>query len=134
MPVIDLAADARMSPIGVVSADRHCVLSAISSEVQWPVQLQLGGLLDRRLFFCRPMQVSLYKDQDVYVARSSEVDQFGYGSDAAEALDDLGKTLSEMYFYLAHAEESSTLGESLGVQFALIREFIGVRGRQFEAA
>lgn len=125
-PVIDVHADARISPSGFLAADRE-VPAPVASEIQWPVEIQFGGLLDPRLLFLKPIRVNLYKDQDVYVARSVQVDQFGYGSNAAEALDDLGGTLSEMYLYLADADGSGTLSEPLGVQYALLSEFIARR-------
>jgi hypothetical protein len=135
MPVIDVPADARVSPSGVVSADQNPGLTFISNEIQWPMEIQFGGLLDPRLSFRKPVQVTLYKDEhDVYVARSVQVDQFGYGSNAAEALDDLGKTLSEMYFYLSDSSEAGSLGESLAAQHALLSEFIGTRYPQKHAA
>jgi hypothetical protein len=132
MPVGDLTADARISPSGIVSPDQ--APAYVSSEIQWPVEIQLGGLLDPKLFFRKPLPVRLYKDQDVYVARSVQVDQFGYGSNVAEALDDLGRTLSEMYVYLSDAARSGALVDSLAAQHQELCEFIGSRPRHAKAA
>jgi len=120
---IDVAADARMSPSGVLSAVTGPLDTGIS-DIQWPADIRLGGLLDSRLSFRKPLPVSLYKDQDVYVARCIEVDNFGYGSNSSEALDDLGKTLSEMYFFLSEAERSGALGESLATQYSVLCEYV----------
>ena len=44
-----------------------------------------------------------------------------------EALDDLGRTLSEMYFYLSGSEKSGTLGDSLIQQFGALKTFVALR-------
>lgn len=91
------------------------------------MDLKFGALPDRRLRFKQPLNVRLYKDNGTYIAQCVEIEQFGYGGDSSEALDDLGKTLSEMYFYLSDAGQSGTLGESLAAQYSLLCEFVGPR-------
>ena len=123
MPVVDLDAAAWISPAGTASAAP--ISGCLPTAIIFPLNIRFGGLLDRRLSFRNPLQVRLYKSSGSYVAECSQLDQFGYGSNSAEALDDLGQTLSEMYFYLTDAQQSGTLGESLSRQFDTLCGFIG---------
>jgi hypothetical protein len=42
----------------------------------------------------------------------------------SEALDDFGKTVSEMYFYLAEEKEGDRLSDSLLGQYAVLQKFL----------
>jgi hypothetical protein len=125
MPAIDLEATVQMTP---AAASVVTVSTDVVSPLHFPLDLKFAGLLNRRLYFRNPIQVRLYKsEEESYVAECSELDQFGYGSNVAEALDDLGQTLSEMYFYLSDAKRAGTLGESLSIKNDVLSCFIGSR-------
>lgn len=132
MPALDLPVDARISPGAFAlplapNADWKPTTIVFPATIVFPLDIQLGGLLDQDLFFHKPLPVKLYKSDGSYVAECSQLHQFGYGSDAADALDDLGKTLSEMYFYLSDSKCAERLSESLSEQYDVLCGFIGRR-------
>jgi hypothetical protein len=134
MPVLDVAGS-RVSPSGIFfSPAPSDATSSSVDNIQWPLKIQFGGLLDQRLYFRVPLPVEVHREREIYVASSVEVGQFGYGSNSAEALDDLGKTLSEMYFYLEEAEQSGALGEPLAKQYGVLRTFICPRRAHIQEA
>ena len=135
MPVTETW-EGRGSPSGIVSPDTTRVSFAPLNDwaLEWPLQMQFGGLLDGELFFRKPLQVNIYRDGQSYVAKCTEVDQFGCCADLAEALDDLGRTLSEMYRYLSEANHAETRGDSLKEQYALLCCFIGRRHHAHQTA
>ncbi len=128
MPLIE--AEVRISHSGIVDPPAPYFSLSVGSPaqlLQWPIEIQFGGLLHERLCFIKPLIVKLYKDQNVFVAECIEIDQFGSGENMGEALDDLGRTLSEMYFYLSGSEKSGTLGDSLIQQFGALKTFVALR-------
>jgi hypothetical protein len=56
--------------------------------------------IDGRLKITEPFVVTVQRHEGVVVAYVPEIEEFGYGSNSSEALQDLGKTLSELYFSL----------------------------------
>jgi len=126
MPALDLPVDARISP-GAFALPLAPNADWKPTTIVFPLDIQLGGLLHQDLFFRKPLPVKLYKSDGSYVAECSQLHQFGHGSDAAEALDDLGKTLSEMYFYLSDSKHEESLSESLSEQYDVLCGFIGRR-------
>lgn len=126
MPVIELHAEAQMSPSGVfVPPEGSRFVS--TGPIQWPLGMQFGGPLDRGLRFKRPLPVQAYKDGLTYVVDCQLLEQFGSGSNMSEALDDFGKTISEMYFSLDEENASGRLGDDLVRQLQTLREFIELR-------
>jgi len=70
----------------------------------------LGGVLfafnvDHRLRIKRPFAVAIEEADGTVIARIDEINEFGCGSSTGEALEDLGKTLSELYFSLQAARD-----------------------------
>jgi hypothetical protein len=91
--------------------------------------MHFGGPLDRRLRFKRPLPVTVEKENLTYIVDCQLIGQFGYGSNLAEALDDFGKTVSEMYFSLDEETRAEQLGDSLVQQFHVLMEFVEPRPR-----
>jgi hypothetical protein len=118
MPVDEILAEARVSHSGAV--EMSSLLQGTSGQIQWPIEIQFAGLLD--------------KDEGSYVAHSSELEQFGYGATPGDALDDFGKTISEMYFYLSDAVKSDSLGESLKEHYRTLSTLLALRDRQVKVA
>ena len=96
-------------------------------EFSFPVEILFGAIIDRRLRIKNPIQITLSKEEDVVVASSSELEEFGYGNDISEALDDFAKTLAELYLSLE--ENADRLGDDLKQQFSRLCTFIEVRSR-----
>lgn len=51
-----------------------------------------------------PFEVSFERTESAYAAVVEELDEYGIGTTRAEALEDLGKTLQELYFSLERDE------------------------------
>ena len=126
MPVIELRADAQMSPSGVFVPPEESPLVS-TGPIRWPLEMQFGGPLDRGLRFKRPLPVQAYRDGLTYVVDCQLLEQFGCGLNMSEALDDFGKTISEMYFSLDEENASDRLGDTLARQFQALQEFIELR-------
>ena len=60
----------------------------------------LGFLLDRRLRVISPIEVSLSKKQNKFIAIAFKINEFGYGINPSEAIIDLQHTIAELYFFL----------------------------------
>jgi hypothetical protein len=128
MQVLDLPANAHISATGIADLKTEKDINIpVAGEQPLPREIQFGGLLGPGLRFRKPLQVKLYRDGETCVAQCLEIDQFGYASSFADALDDLGRTLSEMYSYLADAGSSDGLSEALKGQYAQLGEFIELR-------
>ena len=71
-----------------------------------PCKILFGARPDRRLRFKQPLEVELFAGQGSVVACAESIGEFGHGDSMGEALDDLRKTLTELY--LSHREVSPT--------------------------
>jgi hypothetical protein len=136
-----VAEDAHIAPSGTFVAPGNQEeggnapsIAFVGGSEEFPMNLKFAALPDGRLRFKQPLSVRLSKDNGTYVAQCIEIDQFGYGSDSGEALDDLSRTLAEMFIYLSDADRSGSLGEALTEQYALLREFIEPSHVQTRAA
>ncbi len=122
MPTIEMQPQLRVSASGALVPPAKTESTSDAVQLEWPVLMLYGGRLDWRLRTARPFPVRIYKENDTYVVQCEEIEQFGYGSDMSEALDDFGKTVSEMYFYLA--DESGNLTDSMSERFSVLSRFI----------
>ncbi|MFQ5839197.1 MAG: hypothetical protein ACE5HK_00580 [Candidatus Methylomirabilales bacterium] len=76
-----------------------------------PSEILLGYLRDGRLRVVSPFKVRFVKDGDQVIAEAEEINEFGFGSNAYEALLDLQRAIAELYFALL--EEQDRLGSDL---------------------
>jgi hypothetical protein len=65
-----------------------------------PDRIKLGSLSDGRLRVRRPIQVNIQRKRNAVVASWEPAGEFGYGRNTSEALDDLAKTVAELYYEL----------------------------------
>ena len=63
-------------------------------------KLLFAPTIDGRLKITKPFEVTVERSEGTVTAHVEEINEFGYGSNSSEALYDLGKTLSELYFSL----------------------------------
>ncbi len=87
-----------------------------------PCKILFGAMPHPRLRFKQPLEVGLFAEQGSVVACAETVDEFGHGDSMGEALDDLGKTLAELFLTLE--EESKRLGHDLQECFAKLTTFL----------
>ena len=134
MPAVEEIKEAIMSPPGYslvptienpLEPVRQMLVEDL--EFSFPMEILFGAIIDRRLRVKNPIPITLSKGEGVVVASSSELEEFGYGSDISDALDDFAKTLAELYFSLE--ENADRLGYDLKQQFSRLRRFIEVRPR-----
>lgn len=88
-------------------------------------RILFGALPDPRVRIRKPIPIEIANFEGTYTASSAELEEFGYGHTRSQALDDLGRTLSELYFSLA--DQRQRLSEHLtGIQ-AKLSEYIELR-------
>jgi hypothetical protein len=93
--------------------------------IQLPREILFAASVDQRLRFTRPLAVRLYREGDLYVAYSPDLEEFGTGDNLSLSLDDLSKTIAESFFSLEEMKER--LGSDLQRQLGRLREFVEVR-------
>lgn len=76
-----------------------------------PDRLFLGSLADGRLRVREPLNVVVRADGGNVVVEADEINEFGFGTNFAEALRDLQRAIVELYFRLE--EEQDRLGPDL---------------------
>jgi len=78
--------------------------------------------VDVRIKIRKPFLVHLASEGGGVSARVEEINEFGYGSNRGEALDDLGKTISELYFSLS--TERDRLSDDLAGTLRILEEHV----------
>ena len=76
-----------------------------------PGHVLFGGMAHPRLRLLRPIPAALAYRKDGVVARFKATGDFGVGSSLSAALDDLGKTIAELFLGLS--ERQGSLGPEL---------------------
>lgn len=82
-----------------------------SRSLRIPGEIMLGHLRDGRLKVRKPFNVKMDLEGAQYVAEATELDEFGFGNNASEAIIDLQHAVAELYFTLQ--EEKEKLGPDL---------------------
>ena len=90
-----------------------------------PEVIMIGNLLDDRLRLLAPLEIHWEKEGEHYIASCEEFDQFGYGDDPLQAVDDLRQSLAELYWTLKNSQDS--LGKGLARRWAHLEEVIQER-------
>src|SRR5438128_4654415 len=67
---------------------------------EMPNPLQFAGFVHPALRLQKPFSVTLHHDGGRVIAELTSIGEFGIGVSVGEAVDDLGKTLGELYFSL----------------------------------
>jgi len=68
-------------------------------------ELLFAPAIDARLKVHTPFRVRIVSSGEGVSAHAPEIEEFGHGPNRGEALDDLGKTIAELYFSLASERE-----------------------------
>ncbi len=76
-----------------------------AEQLRLPERLAYAPRIGSRLRVVRPFDVVLSEEEGTVVAAIPEITEFGYGSNFSEALEDLGKTLAELYFSINDAAD-----------------------------
>lgn len=70
-----------------------------------PKTIRLAAILDARLKVTKPFIVEVDRTGAQVTARAQEIEEFGIGPHTGDALEDLGKTIAELYFTLEQRAE-----------------------------
>ena len=76
-----------------------------------PEKFMLGGLRDGRLRVSEPIAVAHIVEGDGYVVEAPELNEFGFGNNLSEAIQDLQAAIAELYLTLE--AEQGRLGPDL---------------------
>ena len=68
-------------------------------------RIQIGSLLDQGLRMSEPISLDMVREDEFYIAKYDELDEFGYGTDPISAVQDFRKTIAELYWQLKEDEE-----------------------------
>jgi hypothetical protein len=133
IPEVSAAGEHVASPISIptckleiLTIDEGPVPFTINVETpetpSWPAKILLGWLNDPRLRLRKAIQIDLSRHEQTIIAYSPGFEEFGYGANISEALDDIAGTLSELFFSLgAHKDH---LSKDLDCLRTLISEYV----------
>jgi hypothetical protein len=85
-------------------------------------QIQIGSLLDHRLRMVGPVTLELEQEDEFYVARCDNLDEYGYGFDPISAVQDIRKTIAELYWQLK--DDQDRLGPDLARTWQRLTELV----------
>ena len=131
MPELLEVEEVRASPVGetvlpeMQKPEPFRVEMRPRTPISLPREILFAASSDRRLRFKQPITLNLSREREGYVAYAADIEEFGCGDDVAQALDDFGKTISELYFSLSASKDR--LSPHLQGQFARLNEFLDVR-------
>ena len=87
-----------------------------------PQKFLVGTLFDDRLYLRLPIEVEMEREGDWYIAKCAQLEEFGYGYDPMEAVDDLRQTIAELYWTLKG--EQDRLAPNLTRLWAHLQEVV----------
>ena len=96
------------------------------SSTPLPSHVQFGIIRDPRVVLRKAIPVTIKRDGDVSVAAWEEAEEFGYGSNRSEAIEDFSKTISQLFVTLTREEDS--LGPALLNTLELLGKHLQFRG------
>ncbi len=98
------------------------LVSTVEVRAKVPDEMLIGSLRDGRLQVHTPIAVKLSTERDHFVAQAQEFNEFGFGTNPSEALRDLQRALTELYFTLE--QEQHRLGPDLAAVWAKLQQAI----------
>ena len=90
-----------------------------------PRKIQFGAVANQKIRVKQPLSVELKREGESVVAYCADLEEFGYGSNVSEALDDFGSTVAELFQSLVHDEPR--LGDDLRRQLQRVRQYLETR-------
>jgi hypothetical protein len=87
-----------------------------------PGEVLLGSLLTPQLRIITPIVVRFFEDHDRVVAEATELNEFGFGSNASEALRDIQRAIAQLYRSLE--ESVGRLGPDLQSTWSVLRTMV----------
>jgi hypothetical protein len=90
-----------------------------------PRHLLLGAVCNPNLRVIRPIPVEISRRDGDFYARFKAADEFGVGTSMSSALEDLGKTVSELFLGLE--ENQHRLGSDLVALYKTLSRYVAKR-------
>lgn len=87
-----------------------------------PGEMWLGSLRDPRLRIVSPIRVRFFSEHDRIVAEAIDLDEFGFGSNMSEAVCDIQRAVSQLYFSLE--ESKDRLGADLASTSSALQRLV----------
>jgi hypothetical protein len=85
-------------------------------------QILFGLIRDPRVRLVAPIPVEITRQGDTVVASWAEAEEFGHGKDRSEALEDFGRTVSQLFISLSKNEKG--LGPDLARVLSILRKHL----------
>ncbi len=93
-----------------------------SQKIMTPDNILLGTLRDGRIRVITPIKVNFTREGKHVIAEAVELDEFGFGDNTSEAIVNLQRAITELYFNLD--KERSRLGIDLKRIWDILQEKI----------
>lgn len=90
-----------------------------------PGHVLFGATVHPKIRVLKPMPVDISRRSDGYVAQFKQVAEFGCGDTLSSALDDLGKTIAELFLTLT--EQRQSLGPDMKRVHANLSRYVALR-------
>ena len=87
-------------------------------------RVSIGSLLDVRLRMREVITLVLQREDEFYIARYDELNEFGYGHSPIDAVQDFRRTLGELYWSLR--DNQKRLGPDLASTWGLLSALVYV--------
>lgn len=97
------------------------------ASVKQPKHLRFGAVSHPKLRVLRGIPVEISRKRGTYIATFKQANEFGCGSNLSLALDDLGKTLAELYLGLT--DQYEVLGTDLKNLHQTLSRYLALRKR-----
>ena len=88
-------------------------------------QILFGLIRDPRVRLVRPIPIEIRREGDGAIACWAEADEFGQGNNRSEAMEDFGRTISQLFISLT--EQEKLLGSDLQCVLTLLRKHMSPR-------
>lgn len=85
-------------------------------------EILIGSLLDTRLRMQESVLLLMEREGEFYIAKCEELNEFGYGSDPIDAVQDIRNTIAELYWQLK--ENQGRLGSDLAKTWQILSELV----------
>ena len=109
----------------IPNSDRLVTVEKQKTARRAPSRIQFGMLRNRRLRMQKAIPVEIERKGKTVVAKWAEIDEFGYGKNISEALEDFGRTIEELYLSLS--ESQAQLGSDLLGVWQVLSRHIEIR-------
>jgi hypothetical protein len=107
------------------SIDESEAVTDVADLPKADTKIQFAILREPAVKVIQPIPVELKHEGDSVVASWQETDEYGYGLDRSEALEDFGRTVSQLFVSLSRDE--SVLGNDMQRVLAVLRKHLRFR-------